>query len=132
MLYCLDTNIVVDFFRNDDVVVQKMAELEQQNVRLSMTPINLSELWQGAYLAPKQKNPIQLIIDLLLRVENLSFTKEACRIYGQKFAELKEQGKQTHDFDLMIAAICMAHNAVLITRNGKHFKNIKGLKYMVW
>jgi tRNA(fMet)-specific endonuclease VapC len=132
MQYCLDTNIAVDFFRNDSCIVQRMQELEEQNVRFVITPITLSELWRGAYLAPRSEAPIKLVEDLLQRVELLGFTGEACKVYGERFAELKKKGKQTQDFDLMIASISIAHNMVLVTRNEKDFKNIKGLKYVVW
>jgi predicted nucleic acid-binding protein len=132
MLYCLDTNIVIDFFRNDEKIRKKMQERELQNIQLSVTPIVLCELWQGAYLAPKQKNPTDLIVTFLHSADIINFTEEACRIFGEQYALLQKGGRQTQESDLMIAAICIAHDAILITRNENDFKNIKGLKYHVW
>lgn len=132
MFYCLDTNIVIDFFRNDSAITKKMQELEEQQVHFCIAPIALCELWQGAYLAPKQKNPTELIETFLKSIEILEFTGYACRFFGQKYAELQKHGKQTQESDLMIASICIAHNAILVTRNHKDFMNIKELKFVVW
>ena len=41
-------------------------------------------------------------------------------------------GKPTGEMDALIAATAMAHKAVLITGNRKHFENIEGLKVEVW
>ena len=132
MLYCLDTNIVIDLFRNDPSVKRKLEEIEQQQVHISISPIVLCELWQGVYLAPKQRNPTELIKAFLEDVEIIDFTKDAAEIYGKQYAQLKIAGKQTQEFDLMIASICIAHNAILITRNHKDFANIKDLKMVAW
>ena len=132
MLYCLDTNIIIDFFENEKEIVKNMQELEQQQVSFSITPIILCELYKGAYLGPKQNARLELINALLKRANVLQFTNQASNIYGQKYSELKKKGKQTQEADLMIAAITIAHNAVLITRNIKHFKNIKELKVISW
>ncbi len=132
MLYCLDTNIIIDLFRNDLGVKKKIEELEQQQVTLCLTPIILCELWQRAYLAPQQKNPKELLITFVETITTLDFTEESCRLFGEIYAALKKQGKQTQEPDLMIASICIAHNAVLVTKNNKDFANIKDLKFVVW
>lgn len=62
----------------------------------------------------------------------LDFDIYSCELYGKIYAELKKAGKLTRDFDLMIAAVCIANNKVLITRNKKHFENIKNLKVEGW
>ncbi len=132
MLYCLDTNIVVDFFQNEKEIVQKMSELEQQQVTIVCTPIILCELYKGAYLGSRQKERLDLVDAFLKRARILEFTEYAGNIFGQRYAELQKQGKQTQEFDLMIASICIAHNAILVTRNRKDFANIKDLKIVAW
>lgn len=132
MLYCLDTNIIVDFFQNEKSILQKMQELEQQQVSFAITPVILCEMYKGAYLGSRQKERVELIEALLKTTKILEFTKQASDIFGQKYAELQKLGKQTQEFDLMIASICIAHNAILITRNKKDFSNIKELKFVVW
>lgn len=132
MLYCLDTNIIIDLFRNDPSVRKRIEEMEEQEVPVCISPIVSCELWRGVYLAPRQKSPAELMKAFLENAQIINFTKEACHIFGQKYAELQTVGKQTQEFDLMIASICIAHNAILVTRNKKDFAHIKDLKYVVW
>ncbi len=132
MFYCLDTNIIIDFFYNEKEVVERIQELEQQQVQITITPINLCELYRGAYLAPRPKQALERIASFLERVKILEFTEDAALFYGLKYAELKMKGKQTQEFDLLIASVTLAHNAILVTRNHKDFTNIKELKFVVW
>lgn len=132
MIYCLDTNIIIDFFHNEYIAVQKMQELEQQQVTMVMTPITLCELYRGIYLSKQQEESLNAVLALRQRVQILEFTIEAAKIYGQNYAELKAKGKPTQEFDLMIASICIAHNAILVTRNAKDFAHIKELKVVQW
>jgi predicted nucleic acid-binding protein len=41
-------------------------------------------------------------------------------------------GKQTQEFDLMIASIAKENNLIVITRNKKHFEDIPDLKVEEW
>lgn len=132
MLYCLDTNIIVDFFRKDNATLEKMKDIEEKQITISSNPIVLCELFRGVHLAQEQKNALELLENFLKSIAILEFTEEGARIYGKLYAELKKAGKQTQEFDLMIASICIAHNAILVTRNHKDFRNIKELKFIVW
>ena len=58
----------------------------------------------------------------------LEFNELSCKLFGQRYAELAKIGKQTQEFDLMIASNAMAHNAALVTMNEKDFANIRGLR----
>ncbi len=131
MNYCLDSSIIIDILRGDSNIKSKIELLSKQN-NFCITPIVLSELFKGAYLAEKQKEAIKLVENFSNSVELLEFTPQACRIFGQKHAELTKQGKQTQESDLMIASISIAHNVTFITRNPKDFVNIQGLNIISW
>lgn len=133
MLYCLDSNIVIEIYRGmNREIGEKLKNLQEQNVRISINAIIAAELFKGAYLTPEKKEALAFVEKFTPSVELLEFTEQAARVYGQQFAELKKIGKQTQDFDLMIASICIANNAILVTRNENHFANIKELKFVVW
>lgn len=51
---------------------------------------------------------------------------------ASRFAALKRQFKQAGTMDLKIAAICLAHDAVFLTRNLRHFDFIPGLRAENW
>ena len=97
-------------------------------MRFSQVPIRTVHF----YLAKNKTASLEQMQEFVAAIDIVEFSKNAAEIYGKKYAELQKQGKQTQEFDLMIASICIAHNAILITRNGKDFKHIKDLKYVVW
>ena len=132
MLYCIDTNLIVDIFRGDKNLLLKLEEVVKEKNHFCITFLNLAELFKGAYLSVKKEENTHLIEEFIKNIEILNLNKEACRIYGEKFAELKKQGKQTQEIDLLIGAIVISHNAFLITRNKKHFENISDLKVIEW
>ncbi len=132
MQYCLDTNIIIEIIRNNSDLIKKMQELEAQQVAISTTHITVCELYKGVFLAERQKESHLLIQEFLKNIEIIEFTENACRIFGEQYAQLKVLGKQTQEFDLMIASICIAHNTILITKNHKDFANIKDLKLVAW
>lgn len=131
MLYCLDTNVIVDLLHGDRNLKLKIEDIEKNNVNFCITPVTLTELFKGAFAAEKREQAIRLVEDFCQSFGLLDFSKEACKIAGEKYAELKKLGKQTQESDLMIASIALSHGAVLLTRNQKHFSNIQGLKLMV-
>lgn len=130
MLHCLDTNIIIDVFRGDDALKEKVTALHPEEICL--TPINLAELYKGAYKAHRRQEALALVQELASNVTNLSFNDDACKLFGELHADLQAKGALTSDADLMIGCIALAHNAVLVTRNKKDFVNIHGLKIVEW
>ncbi|MBI2136283.1 type II toxin-antitoxin system VapC family toxin, partial [Candidatus Woesearchaeota archaeon] len=74
-----------------------------------------------------QQEMFLLIENFIQGISLLSLDDNSCKAYGQKYSELKNQGKLTSEFDLIIGCIALANNAALITKNPKDFVNISGL-----
>lgn len=129
-MYCLDSSTVVEYLRGDAKVKSRLDEVAHSKIYI--TAITLCELFKGAYLSANTEENLSLINSLFDYFYILELEDNSAEIYGQKYSELKKIGKLTQDFDLLIAAICMANNVVLVTRNKKHFENIKGLKVEIW
>jgi tRNA(fMet)-specific endonuclease VapC len=47
-------------------------------------------------------------------------------------ADLESRGQRLADADLLIAAITMAHDAVLVTGNRRHYGRVDGLATEDW
>ena len=45
---------------------------------------------------------------------------------------LRQKGRPTGEVDALIAAIALAHNAILVSDNTKHFEHIEGLTLENW
>ncbi len=127
MRYCIDTNIIIDFFRGDHTIQSKM-----QGNKFCINVLILCELYKGAYLAAHPKEALSFVEEFAQSVEILDFNTESCEIFGELHAGLTKKGKQTQEIDLMIASIAIAHRVPLITRNKKDFVNIPGLDLIEW
>jgi len=48
------------------------------------------------------------------------------------YRDLRDKGTPLEDADVLIAGIALARDAVLVTRNLKHFERIDGLRLETW
>jgi tRNA(fMet)-specific endonuclease VapC len=62
------------------------------------------------------------------RIQILSYTAEAESLYQQ----WRQQGIRISTHDLRIAAICVVHNARLISRNRRDFERVPSLTVEFW
>ena len=121
-MFCIDTNIFVEFLRGNEKVIKKFNNTDSDNIFFS--PITLCELYQGVYSSNNAKINIQELNEFIGDFNILDFDKEVCEEFGKEYTKLKKMGKQIPEFDLIIACFAKVNNLILVTRD-KHFKNIK-------
>ena len=131
-MYCLDSNIIIEIFRGNLNLKEKIKNLQENGLGVFINPIILCELYKGAYLSNKKDLAFRFIEEFLKEVTLLDFDKESCSLYRELYSNLFKGGKMTQDKDLMIASICIANNFILITKNKKHFEHIPRLKVEFW
>lgn len=119
----LDTNIIIDFFRNKQNVVDKILVLN--NIYVPITVVG--ELYYGAYLSKKTEIHIDKINVFLKKVNILQIDEDTAKVYGETKLKLKLRGKPIPENDIWIASITIQHNLELLS-NDKHFKYIEDLK----
>ena len=107
-----------------------MDKLEKTEMRFCITHITLCELFKGIYESNKINDSLRLIDEFLLSVDILEFTDESCRLFGEKYVELKKKGRPTGEADLMIGCIALSYGVTIATRNGKDFTKISGLNVL--
>lgn len=122
MLAIFDTNILIALDKGDQQAVSKIRELgnEFQSLEAAVTWVNFFEFYYGAKgeaLATKS-------LDFLNKFTFLGMDRESTKI----FTKLRRAGSNVKDFDLLIASIALANNAILFTRDGD-FKHVPELKY---
>ena len=64
---------------------------------------------------------------LIETLDMLEFSTASSETFGKLSNELKRNGKNIGDFDLLIASIALSHGETLLTRNIKHFSQVPGL-----
>ncbi len=122
----LDSDILIDFLRGDRETVKTIRRLEEE-YELATTSVNLFELYYGAYKTGRSKN-IKAVDELASRLEVSAVTEKSAKISGKIIAELESDGEVIDFRDALIAAVVIENNAILFTRNVKHFRRVKGLK----
>ena len=115
-----DTNIIIEFYKNNDLVIRNLQEIGQQNIAISI--VTVGELLFGVL----NKHELEKIKNDIAHL-NVIYQNRAI---GQRFAELMEQYSLSHRIsvpDGLIAATSLVENVSLYTYNLQDFKFIKGI-----
>src|SRR3989344_1333576 len=121
-MYCLDTSTIIEIFDGVERIKEKLSAIN--NHHLCINPLVLCELYKGAMHAKVTEKRMAFIDALLQQVDIIEFPEHACKIFALDYLKLKREGRPVKDVDLMIAAMCKAHNKILITSDKKHFQHI--------
>ena len=127
MKYLLDTDWIIDHFRNDHATTDKLKELASEGIALSI--ISLAEIYEGIYHSRDPDKSQRLLDDFLAPdLEILGINEEVCKIFGKERGNLRKKDQTIGDFDLMIASIALHNQLTVLTNNRKHFEKVDGLK----
>lgn len=96
------------------------------------TVLNAAELLEGAALAQRSDAERDAVESFLSQLKLLPFGPRAARVYGPVAADLWRRGAYPGLMDVLVGSIVMAEEAVLVTRNRKHFEKIPGLHIEPW
>jgi tRNA(fMet)-specific endonuclease VapC len=127
----LDTDVVSNLMRaqpSPDLVARlgKVPVSEQ-----STTAVTIGELVYGA-VRVERPELYERAMRLLAGTSVLAFDQAAAERYGHVRSDLERQGRRLADPDLRIAATVLAHEAVLVTGNTRHFARVPGLVCENW
>ncbi len=128
----IDTDVAIALRDADPPTRRLLDELPELPVISMITRI---ELENGANSEPAAASPRRRLLDRLLETITVEmFTQADILAYGAIVSASAHpepvEGRTT--LDRLIAAQAIARDAVLITRNGKDFRRIEGLKLEEW
>lgn len=115
-----DTSVIIGLLRGNQEIEELVAE--EDETLCSCFPVEY-ELYRGTKLARETEQGEKEVEALIDQLENLDANIESAR----KTAELKEKYPEISTFDLMIAGICITHNASIITKDSD-FEDIEELE----
>ena len=124
-LIVVDTDVIIDFFRDKPPAANVFAELISLE-KAAMTAISVFELYAGIEGAKRLTQIETLVQELIILPLN---TIEAA-IAGRIYTQLKSRGKLVGTHDILIAAICVANELPLYTKNIAHFSAIKEIRLL--
>ncbi|MBK6949537.1 MAG: type II toxin-antitoxin system VapC family toxin [Haliscomenobacter sp.] len=119
MILC-DTNILIEFYKNNASIVQELKNIGQGNICISV--ITAAELLYGAI----NKEELRQIQKDLSHLRLIHIDDQI----GKRFLQLMQDYSLSHKLhlpDALIAATAMHFGIPLFTLNVKDFKFIKGL-----
>lgn len=122
MQYLVDTNILIDYWRNAPDVADALETLEREaHGGLAVSIITVAESFSGT--STRDANTRDIIETVLKRMTILDITYDIAVRAGEI--------RRDHDIDIpdaLIAATAIAHNCTLVTRNTKHFQYVPDLR----
>lgn len=118
-----ETDVLIDFLRGRGGAAKRVArELETRS--FATTAITAFELRSGVRTA-KARAAVDRLLDA---TTILSFGPEEARAAAEIRQRLERRGEAIGMADYMIAAVCVVQDAVLLTRNRRHFERVEGLR----
>jgi tRNA(fMet)-specific endonuclease VapC len=102
-----------------------------KSYRFCISTVIEAELWAGMYHSGGKAEQLKLQ-RLFASVEILPFDRKAAEATGKILGTLTKAGQKIGDFDSQIAGHALAINALLATKNSKHFKRVEGLRILEW
>ena len=129
-MYLLDTDILVYALKGDAAV---RGNLEKHRADpLAVSVVSLMELYYGAHKSRRPVSNLAKVRALEAAFEVLALAQECVETFGSLKAGLEAKGQPLDDFDLALAATCLAHHLILVTNNTRHFSRIEGLRLENW
>jgi tRNA(fMet)-specific endonuclease VapC len=133
MIWMLDTNTLI-YFSNRSPGYERIARRlsGRSPGEVCMSSITLAELEYGVEKSRHRDQNRAALDDLVALIEVRAFPQQAARPFAELKAALKESGKPTKPYDLLIGAHARAIDATLVTNDTDDFRHMPGLRLVNW
>lgn len=130
-LYMLDTDTSSYIIKERPASVR--SEFEKLPLeRICISVVTYAELRYGIERSLSKKVNQEVVTDFVRHLTVYEWDDNAAEQYGKIRASLDKKGKPIGAMDMMIAAHARSLDAILVTNNQKHFKQVSGLKIVNW
>lgn len=128
-MFLLDTNIIIAYLKGNHIVKEKIISNIEE---IAVSTLVIAELNYGAKSSQNPEKNLEKLLRFIEIIRIIPFDLSCAIKFGDIKSKLRAIGKPTGEVDTLIAATAIAHEAVLVTNNIKHFENIEGLKMGNW
>jgi tRNA(fMet)-specific endonuclease VapC len=129
--WLLDTNVCIAFLNERDAALaRRLRAVDPEDVRLCS--VVKAELLYGARASARVAENLSTLARFFGAFDSLPFDDSAAEQYGVLRAQLRREGRQIGANDLLIAAIALANDATLVTRNDSEFRRVAGMRVETW
>ena len=127
MRFLFDTNIIIGFLKNEDIIVNNIKEEEIINVSV----ITVGEMFFGANNSERSDRNTTVYKEFFEYCEIFKVTEKTAEYYAKLRYKLKKIGKPIPENDIWIAAIAKENDMTIVTRD-KHLLGINFIKTVKW
>ncbi len=131
MPWLLDSNIWIQYLKGRNATLGARIDRTDET-DLRVCSVVKAELLHGALGYAKPNDRTDRIHETLDPYDSLPFDDIAAEYYARVRHDLERQGQVIGPNDLLIAAICLAHECTLVTSNTAEFSRVPGLKCEDW
>ena len=132
MIYLFDTNIIVEVFRQNAAIMQRINQLQSQSSSYSLNATTVGELFYGAYHSKRDvQTSLTQVTNLIQTTRILACDANTANMYGEIRESLSAKGQMIPENDIWIAASAKQYNLTLATRDA-HFSRVDGLLIDQW
>ena len=121
-----DTDVLIDYLNGKQPIFDQVAEYIRADSLLTSS-VNCFELLSGARSGKRGDR----VHELVNTIPVLGFDLECSRAAAEIWQNLQERGVSIGMADSLIAGIALVNNLPLITRNRRHFAEVKGLQLVL-
>jgi tRNA(fMet)-specific endonuclease VapC len=125
-LICLDSSVLIDYFRKTKKENSFLFQLTQQNYVFAVSVITKFEVYSGS-----TDNQIPFWNSIFTNFKIIPFDESANEKAIEIYKDLKKRNKLIEIADLLIGATAKAHHLKLATLNKKHFERIDDLTLLL-
>jgi tRNA(fMet)-specific endonuclease VapC len=129
----IDTNVIIDVEREGLDIMSFVRDRTEEEFFLSV--ISASEMLHGMHRAQDsgvRARRLAFVEAVLSAFPVLDIDLSTARIHAELWSHLAGEGMMIGLHDSWLAATCLTHNLILVTRNKRDFARITGLKFEIW
>jgi tRNA(fMet)-specific endonuclease VapC len=127
----LDTDTLSAMMRSIPSVVSRAQAYLGEAGEVSFSIITLYEILRGLK-AKGAERQLKAFRELCTLSEILYLTNDTIETASDIYSDLKRRGELVGDADILIAATALENDAVLVSRNKRHFERIAALRTENW
>ncbi len=126
-MFMLDTNACIDFLDGRSSLLE--ARVDKHFGHLTISMISVAELMVGSKTSSNPRRDAERLDAFISGVELAEFNLATARRYGEV---IKQIGVRRKSYDRLIGVQALVLGLTLVTRNGKDFADVPGLKVENW
>jgi tRNA(fMet)-specific endonuclease VapC len=121
--YLLDTNILSGLLRSEPGLVARIDQAAADQAEFLLCPLVFYEIVRGLHHRDA-KMQLQLFLEYVKGFTWDDFNQADWQQAASLWADLRRQGRQISDADLLIGVYALQRQAAIITDNQKDFENL--------